>query len=294
MLKIMFMNENKDNKTDYRAVRERLKPIVGQEQKLQPPEIKEWFQITPAEVKDLKKYVEQVYQTTKNQNSVGLNDEEKKTLDQHLEIMNQYFQVLWQYPDFRNYFNKHGISQEFHAALVQLHDFSRYLFNGQFPLRYTDCVSDGLVGRLFPEFPRAFLHSIAWLTGEKEPPNVEILENLPQNPAQVCGLVLKAVDTLGKIEPDRKLRNPSDFFAPNNGYGRWLSDQEAKGRFPFPVLIPSPNGRIRREVKAADYAQKDQWLTNLGIKAIEQLTGGSFAQIQKQVQERLTVNEALV
>jgi len=280
------MDDNKDT-LSFASVKERLKPIYGKDQEVLPPNVGNWFKITLEQNQQLKDYIQQVYAASHDKNAAGLNPKEKITLDEHLKVMHCYYDAMWQYPSFQEYFTKNGVNREFFTALVQLHDFSRYLFNGSYPLRYTDCVSDGLIGKLFPTFPREYLHSIGWLTGEKPAPSPEILQNL-QPVDQVCGLVLKAVDTLGKIEPDQSLRNPADFFAPHRGYDKWLDYQKQMGRFPFPVLLPSPTGRVRHEVTADEYAKKDKELTMFGIQAISKLTAQpNFSQIQTKASELL-------
>lgn len=281
------MNNFKEPAYCFGPVKERVKTVCGKEKQLEPPVINNWLQVTSQETELLENYIQQAYNLSHQQNQSGLNPQEKETLDQHLNVMHRYYDVMWQYPSFKEYFTNNGISRGFFTTLVQLHDFSRYLFNGSYPLRYTDCVSDGLIGKLFPTFPKEYLHPIDWLTGEKPAPSPEILQNL-QPVDQVCGLVLKAVDTLGKIEPDQTLRNPTDFFATHKGYDKWLNYQKQMGRFPFPVLLPSPTRRVRHEVTAEEYAEKDRELTMLGLRTISKLTAQpDFSQIQKKISELL-------
>lgn len=280
------MDDLKDQ-LSYQPVKERIKPIYGKHQEIFPPKIDNWFAISPAQNQQLQDYIQQVYVASHNKNEAGLNPKEKATLDKHLQVMHAYYDVLWQYPGFKEYFEKQGINREFFTALVNIHDFSRYIFNGSYPLRYTDCVSDGLIGKLFPTFPKQHLHSIGWLTGEEPAPSSTIVDSLTPV-EQVSGLVLKAIDTLGKIEPEGNLRNPTDFFAKGKGYDKWLEYQKQMGRFPFPVLLPSPTGRVRHLVTADEYAEKDKELTELGLKMLTKLTGEKDqSQIVKKASEQI-------
>lgn len=272
-------------KPPYDLVRERLAVVYKRgEVVIKPPNIGDWFNISKDDLKGLKEYLDEVYQSTTSINNAGLNPDEKASLDQHLEIMNKYFEVLWRYDGFKDFCEKNNISLEFLKSLVLLHDFSRFIFNGSFPLRYTDCVSDGLIGRIFPNFPKEFLHSIGWITGEKEAPNEKNFDSLL---SQIIGLVLKAVDTLSKIEPGEALRDPEIFFAKGGGYDRWLQFQIDRDRFPFTVMVGKGGNRVKKVVTAQEYAEKDKELTIMGIRIIEGLCGVDFSKIREQVSQKI-------
>jgi len=173
----------------------------------------------------------------------------------HIDRMTELLAKLWQYDKFRRLFPD-GTDFAFLKFLALVHDYSRFIFNGPFPLTYVDWVGDALVEkRFFPNIPfEKYLHSIRYITGEKEPPDQKKTP-LPY--------IFKALDSLGKPG-----RDPEKFL--NQDYDQWLQKQIKLGRFPIKVR---KDGKIV-EVEAEEYKERDIGMIKEGLNLIEEIVGG--------------------
>lgn len=286
----------------YRHIPARVIPALNTDK----PEILGWHNMGPDDLKMLKGHVMETHTAVKYLHQpIKTNDSHlPKTPDQvdetlkilnpdhrfatHIEIMTEYYKKLWESPTFREMANGHSF--EFFAACVIMHDYGRNIFNGPFPLTYIDGVSDGILNKNFPTFPRDYMHTIGWITGVKPMPN----EDSPIS--DKFALMLKAIDTLGKIDASTgHLMDPETFFAEDGAYNRWVALQVKNERIPFDVFITtesiekgkSINKRKRKSVTPEEYAYNDRTATLLGVKWIEQATGWSFSDIRKIVDARV-------
>lgn len=250
---------------------------------ISPPQ---FFSFAEIDLQRVLQYLELIFS---NSYKIGGFSSNKEFLFDHLEVMRIYFEVLMSYPSFADLVKKNfpEKTEDFLNLLIYLHDFSRFIFSGPFPLTYGDWVSEGLLRKIvlrnmFPNNPEIVekilrcLHSIDWIIGKK---------NLPENnndlsDEQKLGLILKAIDTLGKREENGRLRDPDEFFSQNGGYFKWLRFQIEERRFPLKI---GPNQFIDAEA----YAERDIALTQRGIYLIEKLTGESFAAIRNKVQAKI-------
>jgi hypothetical protein len=175
----------------------------------------------------------------------------------HIDRMTELLGKLWQYEKFRKLFPE-GTSFSFLKFLALVHDYSRFIFNGPFPLVYVDWVGDALVEkRFFPGIPfEKYLHSIRDVTGEKNPPD-ERTTPLPY--------IFKALDSLGKPG-----RDPEKFL--NYDYDKWLQKQIELGRFPIRVR---KDGKIV-EISANEYKENDIGMIRKGLRLIEEIVGGEI------------------
>ena len=169
-------------------------------------------------------------------------------------------------------------------ALVLLHDYGRFVFNGPFPLLYVDGVSDGILRINFPDFPRDFLHSIKWITSEESAPDIEDGQILPLSAisvSQQIGLMLKTIDTVGKLDSNGALIRLEEFFTETGMYKKWVAMQVENDRLPF-------HTRGNRVVTTEQYALNDQRLTESGARLFKEITGMRFNVLQDKVQDRWT------
>ncbi|MGB9883524.1 MAG: hypothetical protein ACPLRN_03370 [Microgenomates group bacterium] len=182
----------------------------------------------------------------------------------HIDCMTSIFEKLWEFDNFRKLFPE-GTTFSFVKFLVLAHDYSRFIFNGHFPITYVDWVGDALNERRF--FPEVnfdpYLHSIRYITGEKD---------MPDPGKYPLIYIFKAVDSLGK-----RGRNPEDFFGPS--YDQWLQKQIESGRFPIRVR---KDGKII-EISAQEYKKNDQFMIKKGLEIINKITGVSFEEILKSI-----------
>lgn len=216
-------------------------------------------------------------------NACGLSEKYiDRLVRQHLFAMEAYFNVLLNYQEFQVLLEEvlPGASEQekrsFLSILVYTHDFGRFVFDdGNLSLTENDALSDALLRVVMPKMfgkkivNKIFscLHSIKWITGEKQlPENDE--EFTPENK---LALILKAIDTLGKATGNAygelELRHPDTFLAEGGAYDIWLATQVEKGRFPLQA-----NGRII----SAEYARKDKELTLRGVNIIRNIVRGEM------------------
>ena len=192
--------------------------------------------------------------------SLNPNLDGEQGLIAHIDWMTKLLERLWQYDKFRSLFPK-GTNFAFLKFLALVHDYSRFIFNGPFPLTYVDWVGDALVERrFFPGIPfDRYLHSIRYITGEKEPPDPQ------ENPLPY---IFKALDSLGKPG-----RDPEKFL--NEDYDQWLKRQVELGRFPIKVRR---HGKIVK-VTALEYKERDIGMIREGLRVIEDIVGGEIGRI---------------
>lgn len=263
--------------TEYDSVRTRIKEALN----VNPPQ---FCSLLDFNLSSLVEYLGLIFNFSDKPDGLSAG---KESLFDHLKIMENYFEVLMNYPDFLDLAKRvfPEKTYDFLLLLVYLHDYSRFIFNGPLPLTYVDWVSGGLLrkivlNQMFPNNPEITqkilncFHSIDWIIGKK---------TLPQNnneltDEQKLGLVLKVIDTLGKREKSGQLRDPNEFFSENGGYSRWLDFQIKNQRFPLKI---GPN----QFIDAQTYAENDIALTKRGIRLIEDLTKEKFATIRNKVQE---------
>lgn len=265
--------------SEYDLIRSQIKKAL----EINPPQFSSFASI------DFQHVLQYLTRIFLNSSEIGSFSSNKESLFNHLEVMRVYFEVLMSYSTFADLVKKifPEKTEEFLNLLIYLHDFSRFIFSGPFPLTYGDWVSEGLLRKIvlrnmFPNNPEIVekilrcLHSIDWIIGKK---------NLPENnddlsDEQKLGLILKAIDTLGKREENGRLRDPDEFFSQNGGYFKWLMLQIENRRFPLKI---GPNQFIDAEA----YAERDIALTQRGIYLIEELTDESFAAIRNKVQAKI-------
>jgi hypothetical protein len=273
----------------YDIVRARVKPVLEYPNNLRAPLIttkEEWFSLKDEQTADLKSYMQAVRKHTSSIPE-GISQEDKQlmnansALDLHVDIVSCYLQKLPQCPAFQQQYPT--INQNFMKALAYMHDFSRNIFNGPFPLTYVDQVSDGLTRTVFPTFPKEYMHTIDWMTGRKNPPQMQY-----KSPDQVA-IMLKALDTLGKIDQNGRLLDPDDFFAENGPYEKWKQRQIDLKRFPLKIVHRSDSLREqnypRIDVDIETYVERDKYLTYLGVGLLEEFTGKTFGELRDEVQE---------
>jgi hypothetical protein len=243
------------------------------------PQVKDWKHITEAELQELETYL---HETRKTTSTIGDSEDALAKLNvdsgfsTHLQVMTAYVEVLSRSPGFAKFLQDQNISPTFMKALVLVHDFGRSIFNGPLPLTYVDGVSDGLLRKKIPHFPTKYLHSIKWITRETQlPENDDELK-----PHQVIGLILKAIDTLGKLDPEGGLMDPTFFFSENGPYAKWVEKQVANHRFPFQVIDTRRTFTGGRKITAEEYAQQDQALTLRGMELTEAVTGMLFSNLR--------------
>lgn len=270
-------------------VQQMIRPILRQEVKGRVPVVVDWLQITTEELERIDAFIDDLAQLTSGQSASSGPDQRPNgkdsqggSLRQHLTIMKTCVDVLWETKGFKEL--APGMTKEFFYALIDVHDLSRNFFNGTLPLRYVDGVSEGLLKKFFPKFPRVFLHTIQWMTGEKSLP--DSTEQL--TPANQIALMLKAIDTQSKLY-DGQLPSPATFFSEGGPYSRWLTLQETLGRFPFAILRWEDDHRVREEVSSASYAQRDQEYTMRGHRLIEHVTGIPIEQFWNTVGSRVAI-----
>jgi hypothetical protein len=216
----------------------------------------------------------------------NLNEQYVEGLLDHCLVMEGYFRALLRYKGVSDFVKGvAGVATEDEAGkfleiLVYLHDFGRFFFHGgSLPLTENDHLSSQLLDQALPQIfsdqqlankVKQSLHSIDWITGEQPLPD----DDKQLTAEQKMGLILKAVDTLGKMSlnqrGDFELRHPEIFFGGDDGYHQWLQYQIENKRFPLSV-----NGR---EITAEEYAKKDIQLTMRGIGIMSDVCGIGFCQ----------------
>ncbi len=251
-----------------------------------PSSESDWKSLTRTQLHAMESYMVGLQQ---EMNQVGPEDL-KETLNAnsafqtHLVVMREYWAVCNEQPTFAKFIQESEINTAFLDALVFAHDFGRFVFNGPLPLLFIDNVSEGLLKHHFPQFPRQYLHSIKWITGEKRMPGKHAL------PAEKIALMLKAIDTLGKFDATNTLLDPQNFFAPDGLHAGWIKKQVENGRLPFTIRGQRQGDGVVRPVlvTAETYASNDRAVTMRGIEVLESITQVPFAQIREQVAERFS------
>lgn len=223
---------------------------------------KRWYLISSNEYRDVEEYCIEVHRSTSKISLLSVEpNADIVSLMEHIRIMQKYLDILWSYSRFRQLL-PYDTSIEFLRTTALIHDFSRFVYNGQ--LRYTDILGELLIDYIFVNFPsEKYLHSIRWLTGEKRPPS---LNSFP--------LILKAIDTLGKAK-----RDPATFFEKGYEYEGWLNYQITNKR--FPLSVPTPRGGTRL-VFPKEYARQDKFYTLKGVELIEKITNRPFVEIRDE------------
>lgn len=289
----------------YGGVRERITTVLGIPQasnrsdtftsnaieysvlsELRPPIVQKWVHITDEELAEVSKFIKRTQEVTAPIGSDALRA--KLNADdrffQHLNVMLAYIDVLCESEQFQEFLKAANIHPNFLRALVLLHDYGRCVFNGPLPLKFVDNVSGALLYKVLPSFPQEYLHTIKWITEEEPFPDMKDGKELEVDSISLeylIGFILKAVDTLGKIDPQGNLIDINTFFDDNGLYDSWLQKQKANSRLPFNVTA-SVN------VTPDQYAANDRRLTEKGAQVIESKTGLPFAEIRNLVAERLT------
>lgn len=211
----------------------------------------------------------------------------KASFNAHRTIMKMYFNVLWQNENFRNLLD--GKPLEFLYLLVDLHDFARFIMNGQYSLAYTERVSDGLekwiLKHIFGEKKgkemERYFHTVKWITGEEEPPHLDYASN-----SQKIALILKFIDTISKGS-NGQLINPNIIFEENGSYENWLNLQKKLKRLPIENAYKFVDGNLLKwRVTPDSYRENDRKLTNDGRNLLESLLGSSFDYVYKKVRKR--------
>jgi hypothetical protein len=216
----------------------------------------------------------------------NLNERYVEGLLDHCLVMEGYFRALLRYSGFRDFVKRVvGVltldeASKFLQVLVYLHDFGRFFFHGgSLPLTENDHLSSQLLDQALPQIfsdqqlankVKQSFHSIDWITGEQPLPD----DDKQLTDEQKMGLILKAVDTLGKMSlnqrGDFEIRHPVIFFGEDDGYHQWLKYQIENKRFPLSVND--------REITAEEYAKKDIQLTMRGIGIMSDVCGIGFCQ----------------
>jgi len=211
----------------------------------------------------------------------------RETFAAHLTIMKMYFKELYEYPEFRQLLD--GKPLEFLYMLVDLHDFTRYVINGEYPLDYTERVSDAVEQRIMTEmFGKEvakdfipYFHTFRWMIGEVEPPNPDTASN----PEKIA-LILKLIDVVSKGS-DGKLIDPDTIFNKGMSHDRWIDYQTEKKRFPLKAFArDKKHVRTIWEISADEYKKRDRDITNSGRYLTEKLTGVQFGNIYQRVREQ--------
>jgi hypothetical protein len=275
----------------YRSVKDRTQSMIDDVQRPIPPPVDDWKHISDSELQALDAFLEATRETTSRLGEhhgpeVLSNLNVDSRFETHLDVMSAYVDVLARTPFFVTFLREQGISPSFMKALVKLHDFGRSVFNGPLPLKYIDGVSDGILRKILPDFPTQYLHSIKWITGEIILPESD--DEL--SPHQQIGLILKAIDTLGKLDPAGKLMDPDVFFSENGPYAKWAEEQKLKQRFPFVVVNVKRRFKGQREITAEAYAEQDKALTIRGMRIAETLTGTPFQDLRQRAEVQFENN----
>ena len=245
---------------------------IKETKKIPTPHIPSWVEIKGNDYQRLEEYCQEIYRRTSQiRPATNLNVDIDKLM-RHIKLMQVDLGILWESAGFRNCFPPET-TVFLLRSLALFHDFNRFIFNGPLPLQYGDNVGSKIVNRFFQSAPFDYLHSINWMTGEKNPPNVQIYP---------VPYIFKALDTLGEVD-----RNPETFFSPGGGYDQWLVHQVEKGR--FPIYIPRYTQRKGRRVsdgykivEALSYAARDKEFTLVGASLIKNITGQSFASLRRR------------
>ena len=230
----------------------------------------------------LRRYLKIFFPTFRS--SVEKDRFDRKTFDTHLTIMKLYFEELYKFSGFRDLLD--GKPIEFLYMLVDLHDFARYIMNGEYPLEYTERVSDGVEKWLIAEMYGKeavteilpYFHTFRWNTGEEAPPDLETATN-----AQKVALILKTIDTVSKGS-DGELVNPEVMFKEGGPYDKWGKKQLEMNRFPLNKFRRDKEGYLLRgKVDFNEYKKSDTRLTQEGLRFTEEITGVPFSAIYEEV-----------
>lgn len=266
----------------------RLQAVSEIKKAIRPPEIENWLQITDAELERLWLFLQLVYRKLSDSGSeeakAALNVD-KDSFSTHLGIMETFIDVIVQTPGFKEFSaeleqKKLAINRNFLVALALVHDVGRLVFNGQYSLSLTDGLSEVILRKILPKFPKVWLHSMNWITEQVTPPDMkdgQYLEPQAIQPEHKVGLLLKTVDTLSKLDPQGKLIRLNTFYEPNQAYERWIEKQKQNRRLPMRLH----NGVA---IDAVTYAENDTRLTKSGAAVIEIITGLPFAELQDMVE----------
>lgn len=283
----MSLYPRKDSFHNIEHVRGRVKTVVDSRREKPLPGLQpeDWKILDESRISELDSALDAIHQ------SVALlgNPEELATLNpdakfpEHIAIMDSVWHQVWQSEKFRTFAEKEQLSKGFLLALDHLHDFGRLVFNGTLPLLYIDKVSGSIFTVIFPNFPSDYFHSILWISGEKHLPDKDEELSTPQ----IIGLMLKAVDTLGKRGADGKIHTPDALFGEGGAYNKWLDRQKESGRLPFSVLISEAGKRRRDQISPEVYAARDKALTLRGVQLLEQISGLSYDYIVECVERDL-------
>ena len=273
----------------YKILGDRYKYILRSAEKggfLEPPEIDDWPSISEDDNWVLQDYLNKIYYSTRNITGDLSDDEtnkmnaDKDGLDEHIKIGLAYLGELWSHPLFREPYENSDITSAFTEATFILHDLGRYVGNGSMRLDHQDQAAGVLLDRLFPNFPKEFLHSIHWITGKEESPISSGILTI----AQKHGLILKTVDTLSKKGKADELRDPLNI---EEEIDNWRIRQEEYGTFPFSIPIyRKGRSTVRRDISSSDYAVSDIAHFRAGLEIIEERTGVSIMDIRKKVQPK--------
>ncbi|GIW64589.1 MAG: hypothetical protein KatS3mg092_0522 [Patescibacteria group bacterium] len=235
----------------------------------------DYYQITEDQYQSLKNGLISLSQQFINENPNSKLNPDLNGLLKHLDCMNEVFQWLWNFPQFKEILPEQSRDNfNFIRFLVLAHDLERFIFNGPLPINYIDQVGDALnERRFFPNFPFSdFLHSIDYITGRKKPPS-------PDEKPLVY--IFKTVDTLAKLQ-----RDPEKFM--NEEYNNWLERQIQLGR--FPIKIKRYDG-VFANISADEYRQRDLDFVNFGLDQIEKVTGMSRSDIFAKIKEIKFLNK---
>ncbi|MBI2051387.1 hypothetical protein HYT33_01360 [Candidatus Roizmanbacteria bacterium] len=211
------------------------------------PEILDWHHMSDRKYQALTQFLEDVYRETSSIGPANQSVADFESLATHIRMMQNNVLEVWKKEPFRALFPK-GTNRNFIKSMCDIHDFSKLWLDGSFDLRYVDFVSEETIATLFPTCPTQYLHTIRWMTGEEESPD------LFENPIPY---VFKALDTISKPG-----RDPDMMFNPGEAHDGWLRRQKESGRFP---LVFNYGGHVK-VVTAEEYAERDKRFTLIGLE----------------------------
>lgn len=266
----------------------RLKAVSEIKKEVRPPEIENYLQMTDDELERLWLYLQDIYKRLSisgSEEAKAILNVDKQSFSTHLGIMETFIDVIVQTPGYQKFSTELkqkglAINRNFLVALALVHDVGRLVFNGQYSLSLTDGLSESILRKILPGFPKVWLHSMNWITEQVTPPDMKDGQYLvPQaiQPEHKVGLLLKTVDTLSKLDPDGHLIRLDTFYESGQSYDRWIERQKQNRRLPMRLY----NGAVIDEVM---YAENDTRLTKSGAAVIEMMTGLPFAELQDMVE----------
>lgn len=229
----------------------------------------DYYQITEDQYQSLKNGLISLSQQFINENLNSKLNPDLNGLLKHLDCMNEVFQWLWNFPQFKEILPEQSRDNfNFIRFLVLAHDLERFIFNGPFPITYIDQVGDALNAKVFfPDFYfDKYLHSIDYITGRKQIPNTQ------DNPLP---FIFKVVDSLAKPG-----RDPEKFLS--SEYDQWLEKQVQMKR--FPIRVRQYDGQFK-DLQAEDYREKDLNLINTGLDIMTKITGLARDDIFAKIRE---------